>query len=393
MGASDRKAYSPPMSESSRVFFATLLFFVAFYMLLVPLPPYLVELGLADWQVGLVLGSFGIAALVGRPLAGLASDRLGRRTVILAGVAIFVAGVLAVLPTGNVLVLMAARILQALGYVAVSTAATARISDLAPPARQGSTLARFGIAANVAMTLTPAAVDAALGRVAPVQVFYAAALAALLCGALALSFGNHIVAVANTPADRRLWVLPRSIHHPWLAAVLLGVGFGVWLQFLPLLALRRGVEPVGLLYAVYGVAIILTRLATGSSQDRGREQHLLQAGFAAMAGGLGLFAFTAALPTFLVATSLVAVGGGILHPLLMALHVRLMPSAHRGRAVSTFYLGFDFGNGMGVWLLGFALQWWGLAALFGLAMVTSVVGLVVSMWCSSQQNSSAAVQS
>jgi MFS family permease len=381
------------MSESSRVFSATLLFFAAFYMLLVPLPPYLVELGLADWQVGLVLGSFGIAALVGRPLAGLASDRLERRTVILAGVVIFVVGVLAVLPTGNVLVLMAARILQALGYVAVSTAATARISDLAPPARQGSTLARFGIAANVAMTLTPAAVDAALGRVTPVQVFYAAAAAALLCGALALSFGNHIAAVANTPADRRLWVLPRSIHHPWLAAVLLGVGFGVWLQFLPLLALRRGVEPVGLLYAVYGVAIILTRLATGPLQDRGRERLLLQAGFAAMAGGLGLFAFTAVLPTFLVATSLVAAGGGILHPLLMALHVQLMPAVHRGRAVSTFYLGFDFGNGMGVWLLGFALQWWGLAALFGLAMVTSVVGLAVSMQHSGRQNSSAAVQS
>ena len=50
------------MTEQSRVFTATLLFFVAFYMLLVPLPPYLVALGLADWQVGLVLGAFGVAA-------------------------------------------------------------------------------------------------------------------------------------------------------------------------------------------------------------------------------------------------------------------------------------------------------------------------------------------
>ena len=87
------------MSEQSRVFSATLLFFVGFYMLLVPLPPYLVDLGLADWQVGLVLGSFGMAALVGRPLAGLASDRLGRRTVMIAGVLIFAAGVVAILLT------------------------------------------------------------------------------------------------------------------------------------------------------------------------------------------------------------------------------------------------------------------------------------------------------
>lgn len=367
------------MAESSRVFTATLLFFVAFYMLLVPLPPYLVAAGLADWQVGLVLGSFGIAALAGRPLAGLAADRLGRRTVIVAGVGIFALGVTGLLLTTAVLWLMAARILQALGYVAVSTAATARITDLAPPARQGAALARFGIAANVAMTLTPAAVDAALGTVTPEQVFVAAALTAMFCGMMAFTFGNRVT-TADTPHDRRLWVLPPSIRQPWLATVWMGVGFGVWLQFLPLLALRRGVEPAGLLYAVYGVAIILARLVTGPWQDRGHDRTLLMGGFAFFSLGLGLFAFTASLPSYLLATALVAAGGGILHPLLMALHVRTLPPALRGRGVSTFYLGFDLGNGMGVWVLGFALQWWGLTALFGLAMVTSIGGLLLVGW-------------
>lgn len=366
------------MTESARVFAATLLFFVAFYMLLAPLPPYLVAAGLADWQVGLVLGSFGIAALAGRPLAGLAADRLGRRTVIIAGVGIFALGVIGLLLSNAMLWLMAARILQALGYVAVSTAATARITDLAPPTRQGATLARFGIAANVAMTMTPAAVDAASGAVTPEQVFLTAALAALLCGVLALTFGNRVTPPTEQGHDRRLWVLPPAIRQPWLAAVLMGVGFGVWLQYLPLLTLRRSVESTGLLYAVYGGAIILTRLVTGPWQDRGRDHVLLALGFSFFAGGLGCFAFTASLPTYLLATALVAAGGGILHPLLMALHVRSLPSALRGRAVSTFYLGFDFGNGMGVWVLGFALQWWGLTALFGLAMVTSLLGLLLT---------------
>lgn len=367
------------MSEQSRVFTGTLLFFVAFYMLLVPLPPYLVDLGLADWQVGLVLGSFGISALLGRPLAGLASDRIGRRTVVIAGVVIFAAGVIAVMLTSNVLFLMAARILQALGYVAVSTAATARITDLAPPSQQGATIARFGIAANVAMTLTPATVDAFLGRVTSEQIFATAALVAVFCGLIALTYGNRVASAADASRDLRLWVLPRSIRRPWFAAVLMGIGFGVWLQFLPLLTLRRGVEPTGLIYATYGVTIILTRVITGPWQDRGRERALLIVGFALLSLGLGVFGFTASLPSFLLATALVAAGGGILHPLLMAMHVRHMPPSLRGRAVSTFYLGFDFGNGMGVWVLGFALQWWGLTALFGLAMVSCLFGLALSV--------------
>lgn len=366
------------MAEFSRVFVATLLFFIAFYMLLVPLPPYLVEAGLADWQVGLVLGTFGVAALIGRPLAGLAADRFGRRSVIWAGVLSFAVGVLAVLTTANVVWLMVARTLQALGYVAVTTAATARIADLVPPARQGAAIARFGIAANLAMTMTPAVADLALRRMVPEQLFIVSVLAAGLCGVMALRFGERPVEEPDRNAVLRFWVLPGSIRRPWLAAALMGAGFGVWLQFLPLLAMRRNVQPVGILYTIYGLTIVLTRLLTGPWQDRGRERLLLVSGFSAMATGLGLFAFTASFPTFSAATALVAAGGGVLHPLLITLHVRHMPASLRGQAVSTFYLGFDLGNGMGVWVLGFALEWWGLTALFGLAMASALAGAAIS---------------
>ena len=77
-------------------------------------------LGLPDWQVGLVLGAFGIAALIGRPLAGLGSDWLGRRTVIMAGALLFFLGVLGMERTVQPFLLLLARCLQALGYVAVT---------------------------------------------------------------------------------------------------------------------------------------------------------------------------------------------------------------------------------------------------------------------------------
>jgi predicted MFS family arabinose efflux permease len=145
---------------------------------------------------------------------------------------------------------------------------------------------------------------------------------------------------------------------------------------LPLLGERRGVEPVGSLYGCYGVAIIITRLVTGPWQDRGHDRALLIGGFAATMSGLALFAFTASLFTYIPATMLVAAGGGILHPLLMAEHIARMPVTMRGRAVSTFYLAFDLGNGLGVWVLGFALEWWGLTALFAGAAGAALVGMV-----------------
>ncbi|NTV65626.1 MAG: MFS transporter, partial [Oscillochloris sp.] len=78
---------------------ANLLFFGGFYALLVPLPRYLATVGLADWQIGLVLGAFGVASLLARPAAGLAVDRWGPRRLMLGGVGLLIAGSLGVLGT------------------------------------------------------------------------------------------------------------------------------------------------------------------------------------------------------------------------------------------------------------------------------------------------------
>src|SRR5947209_1539331 len=65
--------HSPPVdhAETARRNFwiawaATLTFFAAFYALLTPLPRYLTAVGVPDGQIGLVLGAFGVAALLGR---------------------------------------------------------------------------------------------------------------------------------------------------------------------------------------------------------------------------------------------------------------------------------------------------------------------------------------
>ncbi len=65
-------------SEYWMTWAASLLFFGAFYTLLVPLPRYLVNINLPDWQVGVVLGVFGIASLVGRSAGWRVERHMGR---------------------------------------------------------------------------------------------------------------------------------------------------------------------------------------------------------------------------------------------------------------------------------------------------------------------------
>src|SRR5262245_28141643 len=238
---------------------ATVTFFGGFYALRVPLPRWLAEVGLPDWQIGLVLGAFGVASLVGRPVAGVASDRLGPRRVMLVGAAALVVGALGVVVATGFLPLFGLRILQATGYVAFTTAGTALIVALVPAGERGRRLAVFGAAANVAITVTPGAV-AALLEVAPLELGLLAAGGLALAAAL-MAARIDTTAAARAPTGRAIeWAVPRRLWLPMLTAALLGAAFAAFFQFVPILAERRATVPVGALYTVYGVGIIATRL-------------------------------------------------------------------------------------------------------------------------------------
>src|SRR2546427_285587 len=76
-------------------------FFLSFFLLLAVLPLYARAVGIGDRAIGGVLGAFAFAAMLVRPWAGWASDRHGRRPLMLAGGVVFVAASLAFsLPPG-----------------------------------------------------------------------------------------------------------------------------------------------------------------------------------------------------------------------------------------------------------------------------------------------------
>ncbi|HEY3111626.1 MAG TPA: MFS transporter, partial [Chloroflexota bacterium] len=349
---------------------ATVTFFAGFYALLVPLPRYLVAAGLPDWQVGLVLGAFGVASLIGRPIAGVASDRLGPRRVMLVGAASLLVGAVGVVATTSLVPLFGLRVLQATGYVAFTTAGTALIVSLVPPGERGRRLAVFGAAANVAITVTPGAV-AALLEVAPLEVGLLASGGLALAAAL-MAARIDTTAAPAAPAGRAIeWAVPRRLWLPMLTAALLGAAFAAFFQFAPILAERRGTVPVGVLYTVYGIGIIVTRLVAGRLLDRLEVGRVIVLATTLIAIGLGLIAATADPLWLTAAPLLVAAGGGLFHPALIAHHNALLPEAP-GRATAAFYVGFDLGIGVGSWLLGFALEVAGLSGLYWTAAALAV---------------------
>jgi predicted MFS family arabinose efflux permease len=246
---------------------ATLIFFAGFYTLLAPLPRYLALVGLPDWQIGLILGAFGVASLGWRAIAGAAVDRWGARRVMMLGAGALVAGAVCVVLTASPVVLFVLRLLQAAGYVAFTTAGTALIIELTPEHERAHRLAIFGAAANVAITLAPAAGTALLAFLPLEYGFWITGALALVGGVMAAFIAAPARAARPIRSLREGWRFPRRLWLPMGMASLFGVGFAAFFLFAPILSERRDVPP-GLLYTVYGVGIIATRVVGGRWLDR-----------------------------------------------------------------------------------------------------------------------------
>ncbi len=358
------------------IWIATLLFFGGFYALLVPLPQYLHIIGMADWQIGVVLGTFGIASLIGRPLAGIAVDRIGARPVLFIGAGALIIGALGVPATSTMALLLVLRLLQAIGYVAFTTAGTALIIVLTSAEQRAQRLAIFGIAANLAITLTPAMMSALLTILPLSSGFVIASGLALIAGLLAMWVPR--LPMTSTPGASVPWHLPRSLWLPMLIAGLFGAGFAALFQFAPILAERRGDLAAGWLYSVYGIGIILTRLSSGRMLNNISRSQLLRLAAISMISGLGLIAATPPVALLLLAVMLIAYGSGMSHPILLTHHAALLPQAP-GLATAAFYIGFDLGIGLGSWLCGVLLQIAGISGLYtGAALIVALVLLLVS---------------
>ncbi|MFN8521566.1 MAG: MFS transporter [Chloroflexota bacterium] len=351
--------------------FATLTFFVAFYALLVPLPRYLSQVALPDWQIGMILGAFGVASLVGRGLAGVAVDRWGARPALLLGAASLTFGAAAVPFVGSAWLLGVFRLLHAAGYVAFTTAGTSLVIQLTPLADRPGRLAIFGAAANVAITFSPVVSTALLAVMSLEQVFWASGLLAVVAGCLALLVRVQRGEAPAAPLAGGGSRIPPFMLLPMVSAALFGCGFAAFFLFAPILGERRDVAS-GALYTLYGLGIIATRLMTSRWLNSTGVGRALSIAAALTVAGQVLCGVGDGLLTLGAGAVLIACGGGLFHPVLIAHHARLLPG-QPGQASAAFYVAFDLGIGLGSWGLGVALQFGGLGLLYGVA-ATAVVG-------------------
>lgn len=307
-------------------------------------------LGLVPWQAGMAVTVGGIAWVLLARIWGAASDRHGRRRVILYGLSGFVlsyaalCGFIAIALTHQIPVwwafvgIVVLRGVAGGFYAAVPATGAALIADHVPPQKRASTMAGLGAASGVGMVAGPG-----------------------IAGLLAvhdLALPLYVTAVLPFIALVVLWRwLPRTEHHVAPGAMTLKISdvrlrYPVAVAFISMFSVtvaqvvvgffaldRLGLEATaaaraaGISLTVVGLALILSQLVV--RKLAWPPQRLIRVGCVVAAVGFGSILFAGTQMMLWIAYFIAAAGMGWVFPAVTALAANSVRAHEQGATAGT----------------------------------------------------------
>lgn len=335
--------------------------------------------------IGLAMGIYGLTQGLLQIPFGLASDRLGRKRVIVVGLLIFAAGSLVAAFAPSLPWLVAGRALQGAG--AISAAATALLADQTRDAVRTKAMALIGGSIGLVFALSLV--------LAPLLAAYIGlhGLFAFTCALAMLGIAVVLWWVPQEPVehiDQARGRLRDVITHPALLRlnfgvfVLHAVQLAMWVA-LPAMLVQAGLEKAHH-WRVYLPAVLTSFVVMGGTLFPMERRGYLRAVFLAAVGliglvQLGLLWMSWHTPTITGLALMLFVffcGFNVLEASQPSMASRVAPPQARGAALGVYNtlqsLGFFVGGALGGWLI----QHSGAAGLFAACCAAMMAWLLIA---------------
>lgn len=348
------------------------LLFVGMQTQLSALPVYLRQLSGSDATVGLCIALGTASALLARPLAGYAADRIGRAPILFLGLFLMMSALFAYSWFPAVWVVILIRCVNGIGWGISTTLSNTVATDVIPAQRLGEGMGFFSVSQSVSMALAPAiglSIMSLLGYRS--MTFFAVAL--LLAACIPAAFVKYR---AITKSDTRHTFAPfeKSAARPSAVMIFVGIPLGATLSFSALYGMSLGVENGAMFLSSFAISMFVTRPIAGRLIDRFGFDRVVYPGFVAYMASMALFAAVNSLTAFLVIALLQGVAYGMVQNALQTMSLKNVPPQRRGAANATFFSLFDLGIGLGNLLAGLLSAAFGYARMYFAMMIPLLFG-------------------
>lgn len=351
------------------------LIFIGFTMMTPILPKYTISLGATMSVAGLVAGVFAITSLTIRPFAGFVTDRFNKKHLLIVSTIFLAISALGLRISCSIYTLFFFRIIQGIAFSMSVTVSNALSTTYMPKKRIGEGIGFMGLGYILATAISPNLGLEISTRYGFKYVFY------LSCIVVMIAVVLMSIIPYNPPNKENLTVNKFKIKISdffaseltvfAILACLFAFMNGVIGSFLALLGDERHISNIGYYFTVNAIVILIIRPLSGKILDnKGLSVIAFPAFIMAMAASL-LLVISKSLWMILAVAVLYGIGQSSLSPALQATCVKRLGLSRVGVATSTYFIGYDAGQGLG------AIVGGTIAGKFGLTFVFYICGALL----------------
>ncbi len=380
------------MKKDYRLLIMCLLGFFAFtnQSILFPvIPLYAVEVGALVSQVGLVVSFFAyMQALLMIP-AGLLSDKLSQRGLLVAGLFIATLAPLLYIVASNPVQLSLVRALHGLSMVFFIPTALTIITGITHKAEMGKAFGAYTTATQLGSMVGPIIGGYLLNHFGYTATFLSSSIVAAI--GLLIVF----IRFADIPGKRPIenvvkpnlsnslrWLSQRLVMAAMFTPMFIAVAVGTFSSYIPLYSTGLGINEVGagLIIAVFYACSSISRIPAGMLSDKFGRGPLIVFGMILSAIAVASISVFSSLFYLCMAALFFGIGMGITQPSGLALAADHSREGEQGLAMGVYVAIFQGGNAVGPTIIGFVAGITGFEIMFLVSSATVAFGLLIILF-------------
>ncbi len=373
------------------LFLVMFLVMVGFGIIIPVLPFYAEEIGASPTQLGLLMAVYSVMQLLFAPMWGRISDRIGRKPVMIIGIAGLALSFFLMALSTELWMLFVARIIGGFLSSANMPTVMAYVADITSEEDRGKGMGIIGAAVGLGFILGPA-IGGIFSKTSLSMPFYVAGFSSLITVFLVVIILKESLSERDdqTKAEkkslRQVFSSPISILYFLQLFVSLSLA-GLEATFAYFAAQKAGLGTVklGYIFMIMGLAgAIVQGGLVGRLTKRFGEGFVIQIGIFVSAIGFWLILFVNSFATAAIFLTIFGIGNGVIRPAVSALLTKKSTTGHgstTGLLSSFDSLGRIIGPPLGGWLFSVSI---GLPYISGIAL--SIIALVLYQVYRTQTN-------
>jgi MFS transporter, DHA1 family, multidrug resistance protein len=348
------------------LFLVMFLVMIGFGIIIPVLPFYAEEIGANPTQLGLLMAVYSLMQLIFAPFWGKLSDRIGRKPIMMMGIAGLALSFFMQAMATELWMLFAARIIGGILSSANMPTAMAYVADITTPENRGKGMGIIGAATGLGFVFGPA-IGGVFSKTSMNLPFYIAGFSSLITLVLVFFLLKESIQkrAENTPREKKqsLWAaFSGAASVLYLLQLLISLSLsGLEATFAYFAAEKANLNAVslGYIFMIMGFASAIVQGGlVGKLTKKYGEGTVIQGGIIVSAIGFALILLVDSFITAAIFLTIFGIGNGVIRPSVSSLLTKTSTSGHgsaTGLLSSFDSLGRIIGPPLGGWLFSLAI--------------------------------------